>query len=63
VLAGRPFVIPDDVRALVVPVLGHRLIPAARVELRGRSRAAILTDLVARIPVPVEPDALRDGES
>jgi len=51
---GRTFTIPDDVRTLAQPVLAHRIIPAARVELRGRSKNDILHDLIARIPVPVE---------
>ncbi len=38
-LDGRPFVIPDDLTALLVPVLAHRLIPA---RLNGSgSRAAL----------------------
>ncbi|MDI3340787.1 MAG: MoxR family ATPase [Sphaerobacter sp.] len=53
-MAGRGFVIPDDVRALALPVLAHRIIPAARVELQGRSKEAILRDLIAQVPVPVE---------
>ncbi|HET9014245.1 MAG TPA: MoxR family ATPase [Thermomicrobiaceae bacterium] len=56
VLAGRGFVIPDDVRAMAMPVLAHRIIPSARVELRGRTKAAILAELVASVPVPVEAD-------
>ena len=52
---GRAFTIPDDVRTLALPVLAHRIIPAARVELRGRSKLDVLRDLVDRIPVPVEP--------
>lgn len=55
-IEGRAFVIPDDVRALAIPVLSHRIMPAARAELRGRSRQAILDEVVAAIPVPVEDD-------
>ncbi len=54
-MAGRAFVIPDDVRAMAVPVLAHRIIPEARVELRGRSKVEILRDLLEQVPVPVEP--------
>ncbi len=57
---GRAFAIPDDVRTMALPVLAHRIIPAARVELRGRTKADILTDLIAKIPVPVE---TTEGES
>ena len=53
-MAGRGFVIPDDVRELALPVLAHRIIPSARVELRGRSKAELLAEIVASVPVPVE---------
>ncbi|HEU5423401.1 MAG TPA: MoxR family ATPase [Nitrolancea sp.] len=53
-MAGRGFVIPDDVRELAMPVLAHRIIPAARVELRGRTKADLLEEIVAGVPVPVE---------
>ena len=51
---GRTFTIPDDVRAMALPVLAHRIIAAARVELRGRTKADIIHDLIEQIPVPVE---------
>ncbi|MBX5445761.1 MoxR family ATPase [Sphaerobacter sp.] len=54
---GRGFVIPDDVRAMALPVLAHRIIPAARVELQGRTKEAILSDLIAQVPVPVEEES------
>jgi MoxR-like ATPase len=56
VLHGRPFVIPDDVRALVVPALGHRLLLTSRAELQGRTREEILEAMLSEIPVPVEED-------
>ncbi len=56
VLNGRPFVIPDDVRALVVPALGHRLMLTSRAELHGRTREEILAAILAELPVPVEED-------
>jgi MoxR-like ATPase len=51
-LDDRQYVIPDDVKALAEPVLGHRLIvrPAARV--RDVSPAAVVADLLASLPVP-----------
>ena len=39
---------------MALPVLAHRIIPAARVELRGRTKTDILHDLIEQIPVPVE---------
>jgi len=50
--AGRPYVLPEDVKALAVPVLAHRLITSPEAELRGRTAADIVTDLLAGIPVP-----------
>jgi MoxR-like ATPase len=51
---GRDFVIPDDVRVMAAPVLTHRVLPAARVELRGRSRHDIVQGVIDETPVPVE---------
>ncbi len=49
---GRDFVLPDDVKALALPALGHRLIlgPAAR--MRDVAPEEILQDLLERVPVP-----------
>jgi MoxR-like ATPase len=51
-LAGREYVIPDDVKALAEPALAHRLIvrPAARV--RDVTASAVVADLLASLPVP-----------
>jgi MoxR-like ATPase len=51
---GRTFVQPDEVQALVGPVLAHRLIPSQAARLRSRSVNDILAELVAQVPVPVE---------
>jgi len=53
-IRGRAFVTPDDVQALVEPVLAHRLLPSSQSRLRGKALAAILQAIVARVPVPVE---------
>jgi len=45
--AGRDFVLPDDVKALAVPALAHRL------GMRGRARAAdVLAELIDSLPLP-----------
>ena len=51
-LTGRDFVTPDDVKALAFSALGHRVIvsPAARV--KSIAAANIVTDCLARVPVP-----------
>ena len=51
-LAGRDFVLPDDVHDLAVQVLAHRLLPGVEAALAGRTPQAVLTDLLARVPVP-----------
>jgi len=51
-LGGREFVLPDDVRALALPVLAHRLLPTAQVQLSGRTSEQIVTDILQRVPVP-----------
>ncbi|MDL2335195.1 MAG: MoxR family ATPase [Chloroflexota bacterium] len=52
-LDGRAFVLPDDVRHLVRPVLAHRLVLDLDRELRGATRQAVLDEVLARTPVPV----------
>ena len=53
-LDGRDFVSPDDVKALAVPVLAHRLIVASNARLRGRTGSQIVRDILAEVPVPIE---------
>ncbi|MFD0804656.1 AAA family ATPase [Nocardioides caeni] len=48
----RDYVIPDDLRALIQPVLAHRLLPSAEAAVGGRSVAAILEGIAAHVPVP-----------
>ncbi len=50
--AGRTFVTPDDVKALAVPVLAHRLIPTADSELRGYGGSDAIREVLAAVPVP-----------
>lgn len=56
-LDGREFVIPDDIDDLAVPVLGHRLIAAARVAGGSTLQASSIADVIHRIvdatPVPL----------
>ena len=52
-LEGRLFVTPDDVRAVAVPVLVHRLQLAGAARAAGDGAAGIVDELVARTPVPM----------
>ena len=51
-LEGREFVLPDDLQALAVPVLAHRVIPTAESQLSRRTTDAIIAELVHRLPLP-----------
>lgn len=52
-LSGRNYVIPDDVKGIVIPVLSHRLIlsPSSRVE--GKSIEEVLNKLINQVFIPV----------
>ncbi|MFH1169611.1 MAG: MoxR family ATPase, partial [Chloroflexota bacterium] len=51
---GRDFVVPDDVKRLALPVLGHRLILSTEAYLHNVSKESLIADIVAAAPVPVE---------
>ena len=51
-LAGREFVVPDDIKAVVDPVFSHRLVLTADADVRGVDRSAVLSDVVERVEVP-----------
>ncbi len=53
--AGRAFVTPDDVKALVRPVLAHRLTTSGDARLRGVSTEDVLGELVDTVPLPRAP--------
>jgi len=51
-LEGRDFVTPDDVRALALPVLRHRVILRAEAEIEGQTPDSAVQRVLARVPVP-----------
>jgi MoxR-like ATPase len=53
-LEGRDYVLPDDLQALAVPVLAHRIIPTAEAQLSRRTTDAVVADLVHRMPLPTD---------
>ncbi|HVL84304.1 MAG TPA: MoxR family ATPase [Pseudonocardia sp.] len=52
-LAGRGFVVPDDVHAVAVPVLAHRLQLTPDAQASRRSAGDLVHGLLGRLPVPV----------
>ncbi|WP_436522010.1 AAA family ATPase [Actinoplanes sp. HUAS TT8] len=51
-LEGRDYVLPDDLQALAVPVLAHRLIPTPDAQLNRRTTDTIVSEIVHRLPIP-----------
>jgi MoxR-like ATPase len=51
-LAGREYVIPDDVKALARPALRHRIQLRPEAELEGVSPDGVLDAVLASVPVP-----------
>ena len=50
---GRDYVRPDDVKALVHPVLAHRLQLNSASRLRGRDADELLDEILATVEVPI----------
>lgn len=49
VIAGRPFVTPDDVRGVASSVIGHRLVLVPESEGDNRARDAVVEDAISRV--------------
>ncbi len=50
--AGRSYVVPDDVKAVAEPVLGHRIRLSPDAQLQGLTPSAALRDIFDSVPVP-----------
>jgi MoxR-like ATPase len=50
---ARDYAIPDDIKALAVPVLAHRMIVSADAAMSGRSPETVLAETLDDVPVPV----------
>ena len=53
-LNGRTYVLPDDVKAMAVPVLAHRLLMGADAEVMGDSGAVAVQRVLEQVPAPTE---------
>jgi MoxR-like ATPase len=53
-VAGRAYVIPDDVKRLAQPVLAHRMIANSMSSMHGHALEQIVDEVVHSVPVPVE---------
>jgi MoxR-like ATPase len=61
-LDNRGYVLPDDIQALAVPVLAHRLLPTAEAQMSRRTVEQVVADIVRSVPVPGAPDGRRPAQ-
>jgi MoxR-like ATPase len=52
-VSGRDFVLPDDIKRLALPVLGHRLILKPEARLRKLTAAKVIKEVLDEIAVPL----------
>ena len=51
-MSGRDFVTPDDIKAMAIPVLEHRLILRPEFEIEGLTVAEVIQQILQQIAVP-----------
>ncbi|MEA2506074.1 MAG: MoxR-like ATPase [Actinomycetota bacterium] len=49
---ARDYVIPDDIKNLVIPVLAHRVLLSPEAQMRGASAEEVLGSLLNQVPIP-----------
>jgi MoxR-like ATPase len=57
VLAGRSFVLPDDVKSVASAVLEHRLVVDLDRSIHGATSASVMESIMASVPAPPVADA------
>ena len=62
-IQGRDFVIPDDVKGLLIPALSHRLRISAEAEMEDVTPEAIINKIATEVPIPKEGVAGRTQET
>ena len=53
-LRGRDHVLPDDIKYLAAATLAHRLIVRPESELRGRTAATVLRDILENTQLEIQ---------
>ena len=56
-LEGRNYVLPDDIKHLVLHTLAHRIILNDEERLRGRTAEHLLEETMRQVPVPIPAEA------
>ncbi|HNX65924.1 MAG TPA: MoxR family ATPase [Bacteroidales bacterium] len=49
---GRSFVIPEDIKSVLYPILNHRIYLTPEKELEGENENQIITDVIASVEIP-----------
>ncbi len=52
-IQGRDYVLPDDVKRMALPVLGHRIILKPESRLRKQTPVAVVNECVSDVKVPI----------
>jgi MoxR-like ATPase len=52
-LAGRDFVIPDDIQHLAAPVLAHRTVLTSKAKYGSLSKEQVIDEVLSQVPLPV----------
>ena len=53
-LAGRDYIIPEDVQHMALPVLAHRLVLSAESRMKGVTAQSVVMKVLKNTPVPVK---------
>ena len=53
-LAGRDYIIPEDVQHMAIPVLSHRLVLSAESRMKGVTAQSVVMKVLGSTPVPVK---------
>jgi len=51
-LAGRSFVVPDDIKELIIPTLHHRIRVSSDAQLSQKNETTVLQELISEVPFP-----------
>jgi MoxR-like ATPase len=62
-LHGRDYVVPDDVKALAVPALAHRLVLNPELWVRGIGGDAVVAECLEAVPAPDPAEGLRRDDA
>ncbi|MDP6344780.1 MAG: AAA family ATPase [Alphaproteobacteria bacterium] len=52
-IKGRGYVMPDDIKALAVPALAHRLVVESGARLRGVTATGVIEEILEEIAIPI----------